>query len=102
MSSLGRFVSAAARPGWQVPYRGHGAPRGCSWCCISSPGEPFAPCGRRGLSGGACGWHVVGQGDAASQGLCGLAAGEVLMHAVVDLAEPLQGSNLGFDSPWVS
>lgn len=72
-----------------------------SWCCTSSPGARFAPCSQRGLSGGVCGRHVVGRGDAASPGLCGLAAREVLMPSVVDLAELLQGLNLGFYSPRV-
>lgn len=59
------------------------------------------PCSQRGLSGGVCGQQVMGQGDAASLGLCGLAGREVLMHSVVDLAELLQGLNLGFYSPRV-
>lgn len=56
---------------------------------------------RASLLGGACGRHLMGQGDAASRGLCGLAAREVLMHPRVDLAELLQGSNVDFYSPQV-
>lgn len=58
------------------------------------------PCSQHGLSGGACGWHGTGHGGAASLGLCGLAAREVLMHSGLGLAELLRGLNLGFYSPW--
>lgn len=63
---------------------------------------PSALCSQCGFLGGLCGWHGMGWGDAASLGLCGLAARKMLMHSVVGLAELLQGLCLGFYTPQVS
>lgn len=70
-------------------------------CCSSSSREQFALCSQCGFLGGLCDWHGTGWGDAASLGLCGLAARKMLMHSLVGLAEVLQGLSLGFCTPQV-